>query len=48
MHQLQVHEIGLEICHRIGQLSELRLQGIDGGLCVSCISNTIPISVGLP
>lgn len=48
VHQLQVHEVGLEICHRIGQLGKLWLQGIDGGLCVSCISNAIPISVGFP
>jgi hypothetical protein len=35
VHQLQVHEVGLQVRHRIGQLSELRLQGIDGRLSVS-------------
>lgn len=35
VHQLQVHEIGLEIRHRVRQLCELRFQGIDGRLGVA-------------
>lgn len=46
VHQLQVHEIGLEIGHGVGQFRELRLQGIDGGLVVSRMADAVAIPVG--
>lgn len=48
MHQLEMHEVGFEIRHGVGQLRELGLQGIDGGLGVSRIADAVAISVGFP
>lgn len=46
MHQLQMHEIGLEVGHGVGELRELRLQSVDCGLIVSCIADTVAVAVG--
>lgn len=45
MHQLQMHEIGLQIRHGIGQLGKLWLQGIDGGLVVSRAADSVTVAI---
>lgn len=48
VHQLQVHEVSLQVRHGIGELRKLRLQGIDGGLVVSGGADAMAIAVGFP
>lgn len=46
VHQLQVHEIGLEVGHGVCELRKLRLQSVDGGLIVSGIADAVAVAVG--
>lgn len=47
MHQLQMHEIGFEVGHGVGEFCKLGLQGIDRRLGISCIADTASVSMTL-
>jgi hypothetical protein len=48
VHQLQVHEIGLQIGHRVGQFCKLWFQRIDGGLVVSSMADAVTVAMRFP
>lgn len=48
VHQLQVHEIGFQVGHRVCEFRELRFQGMDGGLVVSGMADAVPIAMCFP
>lgn len=48
VHQLQVHEVGFQIGHGIGQFCKLWLQRVDGGLRITSPIVTASISMSVP
>jgi hypothetical protein len=48
VHQLQVHEVGFQIGHGIGQFCKLWLQRVDGGLRITSPIVTASISMTVP
>lgn len=48
VHQLQVHEVGLQVSHGVCKFRKLRLQGIDGGLIVSGMADVVTVAMSFP
>jgi hypothetical protein len=48
VHQLQVHEVGFQVGHGIGQFCKLWLQGVDSGLRIPSPIDTSTISMIVP